>query len=158
MHLVHRAFAALALLTLAAAASARVMPADQPQTVDGLLVYVGVLPAAMITGHAPEHPEVVMHGGIAGGKHQFHVLVALFDAASGQRITGAQVKARVAELGLGGTQQTLEPMAIAGTESYGGYFKLDGDDPFRIALEIRRPGSQQATRVEFEYRHPWVDR
>lgn len=152
------ALAVLLALMGVVAMAAQVVPADQPQTVDGIAVYLGVLPTAMISGHPPEHPETAMHGGIPGGKHQFHVLVALFDAASGQRITGAQVKARVAELGLGGTQQTLEPMAIAGTESYGGYFKLDGDDPFRIALEIRRPGSQQATRVEFEYRHPWVAR
>lgn len=84
--------------------------------------------------------------------------MALFDAASGERIAGAQVEAQVAELGLAGTQRRLEPMAIAGTETYGGYFELAGDNPFRIALEIRRPDAERVIRAEFEYRYPWVAR
>ena len=147
-----------AVLLIAGAAVAAATPATQPLTVGGIRIYVGVLPAAMISGHPPEHPEAAMHGGNPDRKHQFHILVTLFDAASGPRITGAQVTAQVAELGLAGTRRTLEPMVIAGTESYGGYFKLDGDNPFLIALEIRRPDSGQVTRAEFEDRHPWVAR
>lgn len=150
--------AALLLIFAASAAATPVTPATQPLTLDGMTIYVGVLPAAMITGHAPEHPEETMHGGVPGGSHQFHLVVTLFDAASGARITGAQVKARVAELGLAGTEQVLEPMAIADTETYGGYFRLAGDNPFRIALEIRRSDGGQVTRAEFEYRQPWVAR
>lgn len=150
--------AALLLIFAASAAATPVTPATQPLTLDGMTIYVGVLPAAMITGHAPEHPEETMHGGVPGGSHQFHLVVTLFDAASGARITGAQVKARVAELGLAGTERVLEPMAIADTETYGGYFRLAGDNPFRIALEIRRSDGGQVTRAEFEYRHPWVAR
>ncbi len=145
-------------LLLGATVQAAPVPADQPQTVDGMTVYVGVLPAAMVSGHPPEHPEEAMHGGVPRGKHQFHLLVALFDAGSGERITGAQIEAGVAEIGLSGTRRRLEPMAIAGTETYGGYFELDGDNPFRIALEIRRPDATRASRAEFEYRHPWVAR
>jgi hypothetical protein len=51
--------AALLLIFAASAASAAatpVTPATQPLTLDGMTIYVGVLPAAMITGHAPEHP------------------------------------------------------------------------------------------------------
>ncbi len=143
---------------LGAALQAAPVPADRPQTVDGMTVYVGVLPAAMISGHPPGHPEAAMHGGVPRGQHRFHVLVALFDAASGERITGAQIEAQVAEIGFAGTRRRLEPMVIAGTETYGGYFRLDGDNPFRIALEIRRPGAQRVSRAEFEYRHPWVAR
>lgn len=151
-------FFTAAVLLLTTAGTVAATPATQPATVDGVGIYLGVLPAAMVSGHPPGHPETTMHGGVPRGQHRFHVLVALFDAASGERITGAQVRARVAELGLTGTQRTLEPMVIAGTESYGGYFKLDGDNPFRIALEIRRPGAERVIRAEFEYRHPWVAR
>lgn len=112
----------------------------------------------MVGGHPPGHPEAAMHGGVPRGQHQFHLLVALFDAGSGERITGAQVEAEVAEIGFTGTRRRLEPMAIAGTETYGGYFELDGDNPFRIALEIRRPDAERVIRAEFEYRHPWVAR
>jgi hypothetical protein len=143
---------------LGAALQAAPVPADQPQTADGMTVYVGVLPAAMISGHPPEHPEEAMHGGVRRGKHQFHLLVALFDVASGERVTGAQIEAQVAEIGFAGTRRRLEPMVIAGTETYGGYFTLDGDNPFRIALEIRRPGQERVIRAEFEYRHPWAAR
>ncbi len=146
------------MLAAGVAAAAGVTPADQPQTVDGMAIYLGVLPAAMISGHPPQHPEAVMHGGIPRGKHRFHVLVALFDAASGARIAGAQIEAQVAEIGFAGTRRRLEPMVIAGTESYGGYFRLDGDNPFRVTLEIRRPGDQRVTHAEFEYRHSWLAR
>lgn len=64
----------------------------------------------------------------------------------------------MAGLGLAGTHCRLEPMFIAGTETYGGYFKLDGDNPFRITLEIHRPGEERVIGAEFEYRHPWVAR
>ncbi len=147
-----------AALLLAAAGVVAATPATQPATVDGVGIYLGVLPAVMISGHPPDHPEAAMHGGIPGGKHRFHLLVALFDAASGARIAGAQIEAQVAEIGFAGTRRRLEPMVIAGTETYGGYFKLDGDNPFRIALEIRRPGQERVIRAEFEYRHPSVAR
>lgn len=153
-----RLLSSLVLALAAGIVVAGVTPADRPQTVDGMAVYVGVLPAAMVEGHPPGHPEAAMHGGMPRGRHRFHVLVALFDAGSGERIRAARVEARVAELGLGGTQRTLEPMAIADTETYGGYFKLDGEGPFRITLDIRRQGAQRVTRAEFEYRHRWVAR
>ncbi|MGK2926229.1 MAG: hypothetical protein ACSLE2_11465 [Lysobacterales bacterium] len=118
-----RLLSSLVLVLAAGIVVAGVTSADWPQTVDGMAVYLGVLPAVMVEGHPPGHPE-----------------------------------ARVAELGLAGTQRRLESMAIAGTETYGGYFKLDGAGPFRITLDIRRPGAQRVTRAEFEYRHPWVAR
>jgi hypothetical protein len=150
-------FTAAALL-LASTGVVATTPVTQPATVDGVSIYLGVLPAAMVEGHPPGHPEAAMHGGVPRGKHRFHLLVGLFDAASGERITGARVEARVAEVGLAGTRRRLEPMVIAGTETYGGYFKLDGEGPFRIALEVRRPGEARVIRAEFEYRHPWVAR
>ncbi|MEA3220729.1 hypothetical protein [Immundisolibacter sp.] len=158
MHMSSVVFGAFLLLAGAGVSAGPAVPAGQPQTVDGMRVYVGVLPAAMVEGHPPGHPEAAMHGGPPRGRHRFHVLVALFDAGSGERIAGAEIEAGVAEVGLAGTQRRLEPMVIAGTETYGGYFKLDGDNPFRITLDIRRPGAQRASRAEFEYRHPWVAR
>lgn len=40
--------------------------------VDGVVVYLGVLPGEMVRGHPAAHPEVSMHGGASGsrGEHQ----------------------------------------------------------------------------------------
>jgi hypothetical protein len=80
-------------------------------------------------------------------------MVAIFDAASGQRIKDAVVTASVAGLGLAGTEKTLEPMTIADAVTYGTYFNLPGRDRYRIRIEITSPGAAQPVRVEFEYDH-----
>lgn len=123
------------------------------QVVDGVAIYLGIFPAELIQGHRRQHPEGEMHGGVPAGEHRYHVTVALFDAATGKRITNAQVKARVSELDLSGTEKKLAPMAIAGTVSYGNYFRMPGDGIYRIQVRIRRPGMAQAIEAESEYQH-----
>lgn len=57
---------------------------ENHRIVDDLAVYLGVLPAAIVRGHPKAHPETSMHDGAPGGAyHQYHVVVALFDARSG---------------------------------------------------------------------------
>ncbi|MHB0926475.1 MAG: hypothetical protein ACYC1F_08230 [Gallionellaceae bacterium] len=123
------------------------------QVVDGVDIYLGIFPAELIQGHSKQHPEGEMHGGVPVGEHRYHVTVALFDAATGKRITGAQVSARVSELGLSGTEKKLEPMTIAGAISYGNYFRMSGTGIYRIRVQVRRPGVAQAIEAEFEYQH-----
>lgn len=129
--------------------------ADVPthKVVDGVAIYLGVLPAEMVLGHPHTHTEEGMHGGVPPGKHQYHVLVALFDAASGKRIADAQVKARVSELALSGVERKLEPMHIADTITYGNYFRMSGTGIYRIQVQIRRSGVARAIEAEFEYQH-----
>ena len=124
----------------------------QHKIVNGVAIYLGVMPSEMILGHA----EAEMHGGVPAGDHQYHVLVSLFDNATGKRITNAQVKANVYEIGLSGVQKKLEPMLTAGTISYGNYFNMAGANPYRILVQIRLPGSTGAIEAEFEYRHARV--
>jgi len=76
------------------------------QVAEGVDIYLGVIPAEMILGHPKLHTEAEMHGGVPVGEHRYHVTVALFDAATGKRITGAQVKASVSELGLSGIEKS----------------------------------------------------
>ena len=120
---------------------------------DGLAVYLGVIPAEMITGHPKGHAEAVMHGGVPSGRHVHHVMVAVFDSATAQRITDAAVTANAAGLGLAGTEKTLESMTIADAVTYGAYFDLPGRDRYRIRIEITRPGTARTVTVEFEYDH-----
>lgn len=123
----------------------------QNKVVDGVSVYLGVIPAEMILGHPKGHPESEMHGGIPAGERRYHVVVAAFDAATGKRIADAQVTATVSQLGLSGTRKRLEPMAIAGTISYGNYFSFPGTGPYRIEVEVRGPRSPKPLRVSFDY-------
>ena len=126
---------------------------DNYKTKGGLAVYLGVLPAAMIQGHPRGHPEEAMHGGVPSGRHAYHVMAAVFDAATGERVEDAVVEARVAEPGLAGVTRRLEPMLIADTVTYGNYFQLSGDGPYRIDLSITRPGLARPITVEFTNEH-----
>jgi len=66
--------------------------------------------------------ESKLHGGIPAACDNDHVIVALFDNASGKRIENAKVSAQVMELGLGPEWKTLGPIRIAGTITYGDNF------------------------------------
>lgn len=123
------------------------------QRAGGVDVYLGVFPAEIVLGQPKLRTEAEMHGGVPAGEHHYHVMVALFDAATGKRITGAQVKAKVSELGLSGVEKKLEPMNIAGTTNYGNYFRMSGTGIYRIQVHIHRPGVAQAIEAVFEYSH-----
>jgi hypothetical protein len=94
-----------------------------------------------------------MHGGSPATSGEYHVVIALVDAKTGTRITNATVVARVAEVGLAGQEKTLQPMEIAGTETYGDYFEMAGNGPFHISVLIRLAGTSQDIKAEFEHRH-----
>lgn len=118
------------------------------QVVDGVVVYFGVIPAEMIRGHVKSHPESQMHGGIPTNR-SYHLTVAIFDEKSGERLTDVEVIARVIGKSESGSRKVLEPMIIAGSRSYGNYFRMPGDGPYRIELEIRNPKIPQVIRTTF---------
>lgn len=145
-----------AVLSIAALAASAAFAADSAthKVVHGVAIYLGVLPAEMILGHPKPHTETEMHGGVPAGQHQQHVVVALFDAATGKRIGGAKVSARVHEINLAGTQKKLEPMLIAGTVSYGNYFNMPAtNNPYRIRVLIELPGVAGVIEAQFDYQH-----
>lgn len=119
----------------------------------GMGVYYAVLPAELIRNYPENSVEFRMHGGAPNGEHVHHVMVALFGDESMERITDAQVTARVAEIGLTGKAKDLEPMAIAGAMTYGNYFRLSNLGTYKISVEIRLPDSAGVTTTTFEYSH-----
>jgi hypothetical protein len=123
------------------------------KTIAGLSVYLGVLPAAMVRDHSGDRTGATMHGGLPRGPHAHHVIAAVFDAKTGKRIESAKVKARVKPPGLAGETQTLEPMAIAGTITYGNYFSIVDRQPYRIRLSITLAGTATPVVVEFSHHH-----
>jgi len=123
------------------------------KTVGNVLIYLGLLPTAMVRGHPQEHSEASMHGGVPKGTDQYHIIIALFDAKTSARIENADISARVFETGLAGEEKKLEPMQIAGTITYGNYFSMAGQGPFHIRVTIHIPGQAQPITTEFEHRH-----
>jgi hypothetical protein len=128
--------------------------ADYYKTVGGYAIYVGILPAQIVQGHPGEHPERKMHDGAPPGRNQFHVMVALFDAASGARVEDAHVSAKVGEPGLAPVEKRLDSMPIAGAMSYGNYFPMPAPGPYRIDLRIDRPSAGRTVNASFTYSPP----
>lgn len=154
-------FSRRAVMTLAGAALALSAPAanaqdaatDNTMVVDGVLAYLGVLPAAMVRGHPRAHPEAAMHGGVPEGRGQYHLILALFNAASGARIETAQVSVTVMGLGhTGGTTLTLDPMQIAGTITWGTFVDLPGSDTYDLTFSVGLPGRETALSLPFRWR------
>lgn len=143
----------LAALALAVSLTAPAR-AEHTKTVDGHTVYLGVVPAEIIRGHEPGHPERQMHGGLPYRRGQQHIMVVIFETASGKRITDARVVARVSETGLAPVQKKLEPMEIAGAMSFGNYFPMRGPGPYSIKVTFELPAAKQKLETEFQYAMP----
>jgi hypothetical protein len=145
-------FAALSGLLLAAAG--RAVAADEVfQRAGGLVVYFAVVPAAFVLGHPAEHTGRGMHGSTPDGPYIHHLMVALFDSATGRRITNADVTALVR----GGPPPSearvkLEPMAIGEGQAYGGFAALPPRHRYRIEIDVVRPAATPV-RAIFSHQH-----
>jgi len=138
------------LVALALAVSIAVPAhAENSQTVDGHTVYLGVVPAELVKGHEPGHPEREMHGGAPARRGRQHVMIAIFETGTGKRVTDARVVARVSEPGLTQIQKKLEPMEISGAMSYGNYFAMGSAGPYNIQLAIELPAAKRKLDTEF---------
>lgn len=107
----------------------------------------------MIQGYNADHPEGVMHGGVSSGEHAYHVVVAVFDSETGERIEDATVEADVAPLGLGPVHRQLDRMVIADAATYGNYFTMRGDGFYKISLSITASRFPNPVVLEFTYEH-----
>lgn len=116
---------------------------------DGVSVYFGIVPAEIVRGHPREHPEGTMHGGVPAGES--HIVAALFDDKTGERITGARIIARVSGGQASSIEKRLEAMTIAGSLTYGNYFYMGGSGPYRIELRIYAPGRNKPISMRFEW-------
>jgi hypothetical protein len=152
---------ALAMGVLAAAALSTGCGGDSQwprneQTVDGMTVDLGVMPAELVRGHptAPADPNA-MHGGTHKHSGSHHIIVALFDAKSGARISDATIRAGVGNRSYNHEPDTwLEPMQINGTITYGNFFLMPASGLWRIHLQIYRTGVLKPTEATFAYEHP----
>lgn len=122
------------------------------QVVDGVEIYLGVMPAETIREHPKGHPEASMHDGTPTHGGSDHIDLSLFDNATGRRIENAQVSANVTELGGGSEHKKLEPMRIADSISYGNYFDMHAKEEYLIELSIFIPDTNQQTEARFQHK------
>ena len=105
-------FSCLCLLVIGTAMAAS---SGKVKTSGGLTVYLGVVPAEIVKGPPPHSAERPMHGRIPRGPHEYHVVAAIFDAATGTRVSDASVSAQLSGIGLSGERKDLQPMQLSGT-------------------------------------------
>lgn len=124
-------------------------PTAFQQSADGMTAYFGVVPSELLGFHAPEHPESAMHG--SPKKSDFHLVVALYDDASGARIEDAVLVEAVirGESHRASRRIRLEPMPIENSVTYGGYAALTPIDRYHVSIEIQRPVSDRKTKMKF---------
>ena len=124
---------------------------SQSATTHGVTVYYGVVPAEIARGIARTHGETNLHGTERATPIGYHLIVALFNAVTGQRISNATVTASMARPGPQSSPKLLEPMKIADTTTYGNFFELPEHGIYRIHLNITRKGSARPVTVDFLY-------
>lgn len=120
----------------------------QHETVHGLEVYIGLLPASKVQRFPKGSDEERMHGG-PPGKRQYHLVAAIFDSVTGQRIEDADVRATIAPLGLGGAERHLKPMKSQGATSYGQYFRIPENGQYTVTVTVRRTSQEPAATARF---------
>lgn len=141
------------LLLLSLFATTAIAASSLSKVVEGMTIYVGIVPAQIVRGKSMEHADGAMHGGAAKGE-QYHIMVVMLEAGTGQRIVDADVEASVAEFGKTGPPVTLGLMKVAESVTYGNYIDLPSSGPFRIDLKIRRPNVSRPIQAQFELTHP----
>lgn len=95
-----------------------------------------------------------MHGGAPSGPHHQHLVVALFDSQTSDRIEDAHIVATVSSLGhVRHERIELESMSIAGTVTYGAFANFPARDRYEIELTIALPDRARPVGVTFTNDH-----
>ncbi len=158
MNRITRALVLMSVLTLTAFGipAAPAAPAIDPshKTIDGVEIYLGLLPAESVHDEYPSGSlESSMHRGIPKRAGYYHVNVSLFNSKTQSPISDAQVAVRVEEIGSASESKKLELMKISNVMSYGNYFKMAGKGPYWIKIQIQMPGVAKIIKAQFEHRN-----
>jgi len=130
--------------------------AQQPSgtaTLDGLVAYYAIVPSEILEDHPRRHPESTMHGGVPRNASSHHLVLALFDKESSDRIVDAQVLAKVSETGLAGVTKRLEPFSVNDALTYGNYFNFARHSRYRVVITIEIQGRDPGLTFGFDYQH-----
>ena len=114
-------------------------------------VYFGIVPVAATEERLARHGDA--HDGSSDPARTHHLVVAIFDAGTGERIVDAEVRgALVPPRGPTATRD-LVPMSIQDTVSYGNTFALLAGGRNRFEVDIRRGGRIEHFTFTFDNLH-----
>lgn len=151
MKVIKSAAALCAATVSAVCISALAQPVHTQRQTAGLLFHYGLVPSEMVLSHPQAHEERRMHPGDAR-KGRSHLVLAIFDAASGERIANAEVSVHITLVGGPSTTKALEPMDIAKLPSFGAFVPVGAPGIYKIRFEVKRPGVAGTENAEFEHR------
>lgn len=147
-----RLAAFVAILAGAAALAPLLQSAAHAQAqTQGLVFHYGLVPSEMVLSLPQSREEQRMHPGDAR-KGRSHLVLAIFDAASGERVAKAEVMVHITLLGGPSTTKALEPMDVAGKASFGAFVPVGAPGIYKIRFEVKRPGVAGTESAEFEHR------
>ncbi|HKE38975.1 MAG TPA: c-type cytochrome [Casimicrobiaceae bacterium] len=138
-------------VTEKSSATATAVGGEDYRIVEGMNVYLGVVPGSVIRAHPGDYPAAVSANAPAGSEQRY-VTIALFDGKNGQRITDAVVTARVAGATQASAEKSLKPVTVAGALTYGDYFSMAGASAYKITVHIHRPGLPSVVETEFQHK------
>lgn len=110
--------------------------------VGGLDIYMGIAPAAL----APKEAKGPR------GKGYYYVTLSLHEAGSNVAIKDAQVEARAAHPVTGGETKKLAPVMVNDAASFGGFFRMEGAEPYTITVRVRRPNEDGRLETRFDFK------
>ena len=115
---------------------------------EGVTLYWGLVPAAIV---ARQHDIDQLHGGTPrGGGQVHHLVVALFESATGRRIENAVVRAQLSETGfVDEPPKYLPAMPVAGQMTYGQLFAVAKDGPYQFRVFVQIP--DRAHEIEYSF-------
>ncbi|MCW9023108.1 MAG: hypothetical protein OQK73_00355 [Gammaproteobacteria bacterium] len=105
------------------------------RNIDDINIHIGLISVDMIQG-GDFSAEYRMHGGMPLGKNKYHLVVALLDEETGEHIVDAKVSVKIAAVGLSGVTKEMEKMKVNGSVTFGNYFVLPRNLPYRILVTI----------------------
>jgi hypothetical protein len=116
--------------------------------VNGMSIHLGVVPARLLA----EHPDQLPPGHpVRMGANDYHVVLAVFDSKTGQRITDAEIKASMAQPTASGKSLRMEPKAWAGAVTYCNYFKMKAKQDYDVRVDITHPNYGGKATVHFSH-------
>lgn len=136
----------------APAPAAPASPVGPYKTVDGMEIYLGLMPAEVMRASPSGSAERTMHGGVPSGSGYFHVSVSVFDAASKSPVAGAKVNLRVGYLDGSGVSKVLEPVTLNNVPSYGNYVRLRRNTQYVLIVRVQKPDMPRAAEARFEHK------
>lgn len=127
---------------------------DDPthKSIGGVDIFIGIVPAEIIKGRNLAK-EMNMHGGNIRGGNLYHLVVALFDTKTRERISEANIKANISVPGSSGSTKKLEKMEINNTVSFGNYYAFPKTAPYYIGLTLDIPG-KNVNKAVFTFTSP----